>query len=342
MNQGECLFEQYLAHSGYNDFDYERTDLNPPKKPDYLVRTAHGEVVVELESFEVKGLFENLPLQEVASQPIDRALIPVWKAIYHGAQQLKGIRDRALVVVLANPKNRILPLDPLQVISAMYGDLGWADSDNQPLSADWHVGRNGRLHRVNERGVAHGYHDYISAVAVVRVGENVKTWAEEWWKEHGASYQSPAAAIPDLRAAEATGAPTPAITLDVFEALSDQCVPLPAPLFAHEGDRRWGVVAPGQYGLISGESTTGVSGLRPTPPRIHTFLDQRAQVRRDASKEPEPTRAHQLQPGEESEDIFPAAQRRAGRHPLVVDGRMSSRLAADIAGHLFLRRGYEW
>jgi hypothetical protein len=42
------------------------------------------------------------------------------------------------------------------------------------------------------------------------------------------------------------------VTLDVFETMSDQCAPLPATVFAHEGDRRWGVLGPGQYGLRSG------------------------------------------------------------------------------------------
>jgi hypothetical protein len=257
VNEGESLFEQYLARSRYNDYDYEPTDLNPPKKPDYLIRTAYGEVVVEVESFETRGLFENPPLQAVESQPLERALVPIRNAIRNGAQQLKGIKGRALVVVLANPKDRILPLDPLSVISAMYGDLHWTAPDDQPLSGDWHVVRNGRLHRLNERGGgAHGYHDYISGIAVVRVAENVKAWAQAWWEEHSALYESPAAAAPDLRVAEAVEAPAPAITLDVFEALSDQCVPLPTSVFAHDGDRRWGVVAPGQYGQLGGRPSS--------------------------------------------------------------------------------------
>lgn len=207
LNKGETLFERYLARCGYDNYDYERMNLNPPKKPDYLIRTDYGEVVVEVESFETRGLFENPPLQAAVSRPLDRALAPVRNAIYHGAQQLKGIRGRALVVVLANPENRILPLDPLQVISAMYGDLEWTGPDDQPLSGDWHVGRNGRLHRVNQEGIAHGYHDYLSAIAVVRVAENVKAWADAWWEERGASYESPSEAVRDIRAAEAVDAP---------------------------------------------------------------------------------------------------------------------------------------
>jgi len=250
MNKGESLFEQYLARWGYIDYDYERDDLNPPKKPDYLIRTGGREVVAEVESFQTKGLFEGLPPETIASQSLKQALKPIRGAITHGAEQLKGIDGRPLVVVLVNPEARPLPLDPAHLISAMYGDLEFTGPADQPLSGKWHVERNGRLYRVNEQGVAHGNHEYISAIAVVRVAESVRAWADAWWDEHSALYESPAAAIADIRAAEAIEAPKPTVTLDVFETLSEHCVRLPASVFAHEGDRRWGVVAPGQYGLL--------------------------------------------------------------------------------------------
>ena len=44
----------------------------------------------------------------------------------------------------------------------------------------------------------------------------------------------------------------PAVTMDVFETISRQCVPLPAAVFAHEGDTRWGVLGPGRYGRRAG------------------------------------------------------------------------------------------
>ncbi|HEV2254855.1 MAG TPA: hypothetical protein VGS06_16835, partial [Streptosporangiaceae bacterium] len=84
----------------------------------------------------------------------------------------------------------------------------------------WHAGRNGELHLVNERGSGHGSHAHLSAIAVLR--------------------ERP------------VGTGSPAMTLDVFETLSDQCVPLPATVFAHDGDTRWGALGPGRYGLRSG------------------------------------------------------------------------------------------
>jgi hypothetical protein len=106
----------------------------------------------------------------------------------------------------------------------MYGQLNCTIPLDGRRNAYWYFGRNARLRIVDERGVAHGNHDYISAVAVIRERLSVEE--------------------------NATGAHAsqPAVTLDVFEAISDRCVPLPSPVFAHDGDTRWGVLVPGMYG----------------------------------------------------------------------------------------------
>ena len=44
QNWGEALFKRYLAAWGYSDVEYEPEWLNPPKKPDFLIKTAWGEV----------------------------------------------------------------------------------------------------------------------------------------------------------------------------------------------------------------------------------------------------------------------------------------------------------
>jgi len=46
------------------------------------------------------------------------------------------------------------------------------------------------------------------------------------------------------------------VTLDVFEAISERCVPLPSSLFAHDGDTRWGVLGPGMYGRRNAASAS--------------------------------------------------------------------------------------
>lgn len=112
-----------------------------------------------------------------------------------------------------------MPLSPPNVIFAMYGDPESVFSADRAQPGFWHASRNGELHVLNERGIEHGSHAHLSAMAILR--------------------EQPA------------GAGGPAVTMDVFETISGQCVPLPASVFAHEEDTRWGVLSPGQYGRRS-------------------------------------------------------------------------------------------
>jgi len=218
QNRGEALFKQYLAAWGYSDVEYEPEWLNPPKKPDFLIKTAWGEVVVEVEAFETWGLLTGLRDGMFAMQTLTKTLRPIRRAISHGAEQMKGIEDRPLVVVLANPDNRV-PLSSQFVMAAMYGDPEFVFPADPTQPGFWRAGRNGRLYLVNERGVAHGNHEYVSAVAVLR------------------------------ETAMSSPVPRTSVTLDVFETMSDRCVPLPSPLFAHDGDTRWSLLGPGKYGV---------------------------------------------------------------------------------------------
>jgi hypothetical protein len=212
-NGGELLFERYLAQWGYGDYEHQPDWLTPPKRPDYLIHTAAGEVVAEVKSFESWGLFENLEDGMFAMQSVSKTLKPVRGRIAKAAGQLKGITGRPLVVVLDNPGNR-MPLSPPNVIFAMYGDPEFVFPADRAQPGLWHADFNGELHLVNDRSIEHGSHAHVTAIAVLR---------------------------------ERPGGGT-AVAMDVFETMSDRCVPLPTTAFAHEGDTRWGVLSPGQYG----------------------------------------------------------------------------------------------
>jgi len=166
-NRGELLFERYLAQWGYGDYEHQLGWLNPPKNPDYLIRTASGEVAAEVKSFESWGLFEKLEDGLFATQSITKTLKPARDRIAKAAGQLKGITGRPLVVVLYNPDNR-MPLSPPNVIFAMYGDPEFVFPADRAQPGFWHAGRNGELHLVNERGTGHGSHAHLSAIAVLR------------------------------------------------------------------------------------------------------------------------------------------------------------------------------
>jgi len=236
-NIGEVLFERYLAHWGYGDYEHHSEWLNPPKKPDYLIRTKFGEVVVEVKSFDTWGLLEKLKDEPFAMESLEETLDPIREAIKEATKQLKGIEGRPLVIGLASPDNRV-PVSPYYLISAMYGELELPVSLDQARSEQWRTGRNGRLYIPDGRGVERGFHPYVSAIAVIR---------EE------PPYLPPAAAVSDSEVATETQALNSAVTLEVFETISDRCVPLPRTLFAHEGDRRWGALGHGLYGRLDAE-----------------------------------------------------------------------------------------
>lgn len=233
-NIGEVLFERYLARWGYGDYKRHPERLNPPKKPDYLIKSDFGEVVVEVKSFETWGLLEKLKDEPFAMESLEETLSPIREAIKEAAKQLKGIEGRPLVVALASPANRV-PVSTHYIISAMYGELELPVPLDQARSEQWRTGRNGRLYIPDGRGVKRGFHPYVSAVAVIR---------EE------PPHPPPASTVPGSEGAAETRAPN-SVTLEVFETISDGCVPLPRALFAHEGDGRWGALGGGFYGRLA-------------------------------------------------------------------------------------------
>ena len=168
---GEALFERYLKANGYDVLAYE-PDLGTGKRPDYLIRAAGQEVVVEVESFNTPPV----PLTP-RSGFVNMAphLKKVRNKITDGAEQLKGIEGYPLVVVIANPRNSWMPLDAPMFIGALYGDpqASFAPGGGLVFS----TGRNGRLHVTEPDGSMHGNHPYLGAVAVLRLVYPQDAWA---------------------------------------------------------------------------------------------------------------------------------------------------------------------
>jgi len=160
---GEALFERYLKANGYDVVAYE-PDLGTTKRPDYLVRAAGQDVVVEVESF-------NTPPMPLTPRSGFVNMTPKLKTVRNkitaGAEQLKGIEGHPLVVVLANPRNSWVPLVGPVFIGALFGDSQVSFTADGELY--FHSGRNGRLHVKEPDGSVRGNHRYLSAVAVLRL-----------------------------------------------------------------------------------------------------------------------------------------------------------------------------
>lgn len=241
---GELLFERYLAEHGGEILAYE-PDLGTSKRPDYLVRVAGQEVVVEVKSFDTQL---RLPVPGPGGFVPGPPFNAVRKKITVAAEQLKGISPYPLVVVLANPGHLPLPLSANQMIAAMYGDHEVTFTDD---GLQWRTGRNGRLHVDEPDGTVRGNHPYLSAVAVLRCTDAADAWATAWLQRDGGSHPNVFAAYTAaLTRAEQSGVHGDTVSLDVFETVSEAAVPLPRNVFTGPTDTRWGRISEGRYGPL--------------------------------------------------------------------------------------------
>lgn len=240
----ELRFARYLDERGYT-YEYE-PDLGIPKRPEYLIDAMGQPVVAEVKSFTTFGVLEGMTPGQVRTRSLTDALRPVRRQISEAAGQLRGLRDRGwpLMVVLANPAGRPVPLESSMVIAAMYGDLEY----QVPIAEDGTagefrpvLGRNGKLTMD---------HAYISAVAVARRRDHADAWFAAWFDEHRAEYGLERAMVAAVTAAAAKDAPVGEdVFLEVFETVSDTAVPLPRDRFNGPLDIRW-VPTPNRDGLM--------------------------------------------------------------------------------------------
>jgi hypothetical protein len=245
---GEALFERYLKANGYDVLAYE-PDLSTAKRPDYLIRAAGHEVVVEVESF-------NAPPMPLTPRSgfvnMTAKLKTVRNKITAGAEQLKGIEHRPLVVVLANPRNSWVPLEGPVFIAALFGDSQASFAPDGELF--FHSGRNGRLHVKEPDGSVRGNHPYLSAVAVLRFVYPQDAWASAMTQSQEAGNTNPLAIVREAHhlLGQQGEAAAEAVCLDIYESLSERAVPLPREVFAGPHDTRWGITSPGRYGQLAG------------------------------------------------------------------------------------------
>jgi hypothetical protein len=244
---GEALFARYLQANGYEILAYE-PDLGTSKRPDFLIRSAEQEVVVEVESF-------NTPSMPITPRNGFVNMAPKLRAVRNkisaGAAQLKGIEGYPLVVVLANPRNSWVPLEGPMFVGALFGDPQASFSPDG--GAFFHSGRNGRLHVKEPDGSVHGNHPYLSAVAVLRFIYPHDAWAEAM-QQSQAEIISPLGIVREAHQllAQQGEAVAEAVCLDVFESVSESAAPLPCDVFAGPHDTRWGITGPGGYRQIAG------------------------------------------------------------------------------------------
>ena len=146
----ERRFERYLQAQGLV-FEFE-PDLGTRARPDYRV-TANGvNVICEVKEFKTTWLSDRI--SSIGVVDARRPTLPVRNRVERAAEQLAPLAGRGLplVIVLSNPHQADVDLDPERVWASLYYDGG-------PLES--HAA------------------DHITAIAILRRRTEEQRWAEE-------------------------------------------------------------------------------------------------------------------------------------------------------------------
>lgn len=203
----EKRFERYLEAHGHL-FEHE-PNLGTHFKPDYKVPVTGTDVVVEVKEFKTNWLSERL--SSIGSTDAGRPVRAVRKGVRRAVEQLSELAGRGLplVIVISNPHQADVDLDPERVWAMLYYDDG-------PLQ--------------DNRA------DFVSAIAILQ-----RRTAEQEWADDNVRRLGPLEALRVAIRAEREGLVPEGETLYVtlLPTLSARAVPLPAELFAGADDTVW-------------------------------------------------------------------------------------------------------
>jgi len=149
-NRSEELFEHYLDNNGYEGlWEYEAPVKGQEKKPDYILDWQGGQVFFEVKETQAQELS-----QEVARffDPYKKVRAKIDKA----RPQFRSLAAHNCSLVLHNVDDPDVCVDPLHVLAAMLGNLGFSEDINLEtgqviegsfqnifMRADRNSGRNG-------------------------------------------------------------------------------------------------------------------------------------------------------------------------------------------------------
>jgi hypothetical protein len=119
-NKSEMLLEGYLRSHGYTDFDYEPEIPGTTRRPDYRLRRAGGDVLLEVKEFRGEpeafrrgvGVFDPYP--------------PLREKIDAARDKFSKLKDHCCCLVLYNVDKPMILLDWQHIYGAMLGRLGFS------------------------------------------------------------------------------------------------------------------------------------------------------------------------------------------------------------------------
>jgi hypothetical protein len=180
-NKSEMLLEGYLRHQGYNDFDFEPEMAGTTRRPDYRLRWASGDVLLEVKAFRANaddfrtgfGFFDPYrPLRE----KIDTA-----------RDKFSKLKQYCCCLVLYNVDKPLILLDRQHIYGAMLGNLGWSvplDLPGRPAPEEAEIRSifmgGGKMHRERSGTPKNPQNQTISGIIVLgRVAAGERLFAAD-------------------------------------------------------------------------------------------------------------------------------------------------------------------
>jgi hypothetical protein len=127
-NKSEMLLEGYLRTCGYTDYDFEPEIQGTSKRPDYRLRWAGGEVLLEVKEFRAE------PADFRTGGGFFDPYTPLREKINAARAKFKGLKQYCCCLVLYNVDKPLIILDWQHVYGAMLGNVGWSVPINVPGS----------------------------------------------------------------------------------------------------------------------------------------------------------------------------------------------------------------
>jgi len=284
LNESEQRFAAYLDEHGYlwqHEPDYQAelglaTRLKT--KPDFLIERGGHRAVAEVRQFETTALQDQLSSSGRAGVVGPEKLFGAQRsAMFEKAKQLRPLAGAGvpLLVVLANPLGKLVPLDDWHMQVAMWGNAAVA------IPIDTTTGGPAEGHEpylqlenygafaspVMEHKKVVGWenrHPHIAAVVVVHERLYSADWREEILARYRAPERSIDAAIEDtfkaireVEAAKERGEEPQGVYqwVSLYEVNGEEAVPLPEGWLDGPRDERYGFAPEGGYGRLWPEPT---------------------------------------------------------------------------------------
>jgi hypothetical protein len=166
-NKSELLLEGYLRGHGYREFEFEPEMVGSTRRPDYLLRAAEAEVLLEVKEFRTD------PREQLSSGFFD-PYPPVREKIDAARDKFRQLKSHCCCLVLYNVNKPLVLLDWQHVYGAMLGTIGWSvplDLPGRPAPPDAKTKTifmsGGKMHRERHGTPVAPQNQTISAILVL-------------------------------------------------------------------------------------------------------------------------------------------------------------------------------